>query len=599
MDQFKTILAVLRKHHFWALGALVLLVLLVSWSMATGKLSKDFDTRKGTINSRFSEMATIAGEVSPANQEVINAVLQEHNKLTRNVTSAWEFLYKQQQQNNPLPSVLGKTFQTVWESLGPEEPIPGEYLDVYGTFIKRHFPRLLEQVDIRRPKTAKPEAGREPAGIPGGPGMRPGVETVEYVGKVVWDKQNFDQLMARFNWGDKPPTSPQVRLTQEDLWVYETLLNIVRDLNKDSTSHYNASVKRIVAVDIGRDATKAFADARNTLGLGGLSLAGGGTPGMPGAPAAGPGAMPGIMPGAMPGPMPMGMGAEPMGPGMQGMPGEMMMGRMPAGTDPTEALLLGRYVDENGQPVPVDAGKAKHPYYEFKMMPIRMSLLMDQRKIPELMVKCANSNMPIEIRQLRLSPGQTAKVDYAGTTSNRNLGAGMNVGSPMMGEGPGGMGPMMETPGANPYGAGGQGGMGLEDMMAGVPGVGGRAGGLVASEGTYVGPYDMPVEILGIIYIYNPPDASKLGTGTAATQPAGEVAPVAGVTTPGTTAAATPAPGTTPAPAPGTVPAPGATPAPGTAPAPGTIPAPVPGATPTIPPSPAPAATPAAVPAKG
>jgi len=49
-----------------------------------------------------------------------------------------------------------------------------------------------------------------------------------------------------------------------------------------------------------------------------------------------------------------------------------------------------------------------------------------------------------------------------------------------------------------------------------------------------MGPYDVPVEIQGIIYIYNPPDVNALGTGTAA-----EAAPGAA---PAADAAATPPP---------------------------------------------------------
>ena len=35
-----------------------------------------------------------------------------------------------------------------------------------------------------------------------------------------------------------------------------------------------------------------------------------------------------------------------------------------------------------------------------------------------------------------------------------------------------------------------------------------------------LGPFDIPVEIHGIIYIYNPPDLATLGTGTATEKPA-------------------------------------------------------------------------------
>ena len=66
------------------------------------------------------------------------------------------------------------------------------------------------------------------------------------------------------------------------------------------------------------------------------------------------------------------------------------------------------------------AADAEHPYAEFKMMPIRMKLVMKEQKVPEVLVKCANSNMPIEIRQVRINPGGGArlKLQQEGATAS-------------------------------------------------------------------------------------------------------------------------------------------------------------------------------------
>ena len=40
------------------------------------------------------------------------------------------------------------------------------------------------------------------------------------------------------------------------------------------------------------------------------------------------------------------------------------------------------------------------------MMPIRMNLVMDQRRLPNLLVACVNSNMPIEVKRVRIVKGQ-------------------------------------------------------------------------------------------------------------------------------------------------------------------------------------------------
>ena len=557
MDQLKVILAAIKKHHFWVLGGVVLILLLGVWWQATSGLAKQYEGRKGTLKGHFQKISTLAGAVDPPNAGVIEAIGRVHDDMTKDVLEAWKFLYKQQQDKNRLPEDLGPEFISVWNSLQPDDPIPDEFRDIYWTFITNYLPTQCKRAHIRRPKDGEAERRRL------GPGLMPeggpaGTENIEYVGKVVWDQQNYDQLRARFNWRSRP-TTQQIRLAQEDLWVYDTLLNIVRDLNEGARSHYNAPVKRIAALDIGREAANAFAVAQNALGLGSLqgvaaSAAPGVMPtgeGMPQVPPAGPGMMGegGMGPGMA---SPEMMNPEMMGPGMM-MPGAAALG---------EGLLAGRYVDENAQPVPIEQGVPKQPYTEFKMMPIRFSLVMDQRKIPELMGMCADSNMPIKIRQLRLSPGRTAKVDYAGSVVTT---PGMNMmPSPASPYGPGNFSMGMEE-----GGIGGPGATPMENMMPGPGGVGGLG------QGSYVGPYDMPVEILGIIYIYNPADPLKLGKGTAATQPGTgpAVTPATPATIPGTTPAVPP--GTTPAVPPGTTPAvpPGTTPATTPATKPGTAPA--------------------------
>ena len=72
-----------------------------------------------------------------------------------------------------------------------------------------------------------------------------------------------------------------------------------------------------------------------------------------------------------------------------------------------------RYVDDKGQPLP--ASEPEYPYVkssgEFKMMPIRMSLVMDERSLPKLLVECGNSNMPIEVRRVRILKTQDPPAD--------------------------------------------------------------------------------------------------------------------------------------------------------------------------------------------
>ena len=80
------------------------------------------------------------------------------------------------------------------------------------------------------------------------------------------------------------------------------------------------------------------------------------------------------------------------------------------GADP----LANRYLDSEGQPYggePEDA--------EFRRLPVRMRLTMDQRWIPQLLIECANAALPIEVKQLRLNPNQSGA--GFGSTANRSF----------------------------------------------------------------------------------------------------------------------------------------------------------------------------------
>ena len=248
------------------------------------------------------------------------------------------------------------------------------------------------------------------------------------------------------------------------------------------------------------------------------------------------------------------MGSEGMmGGGMmgEGMGTEGMMGaRSPGSVDPANF----RYVDNEYSPLTAqrirDAMREGRPEDAFlvvaKRMPVRLRLVVDQRRIHRLLAEFGNSLLPVEIRQVRVNP-PTGGAGFGGGMGG--YGGGMGYEGGMMGGMMGGgmMGGMMDggTMGGGMYDEYG-GGMGGEsgydeyggDSYGGMSGMGygGEGYGTMAGGGRgrrEVGMttrYDVPVEVYGIIYIYNPVDRNKLGETTAptltGTAPAG--APTAG-----------------------------------------------------------------------
>ncbi len=145
-----------------------------------------------------------------------------------------------------------------------------------------------------------------------------------------------------------------------------------------------------------------------------------------------------------------------------------------------------RYVDSNFKPVPAaklrSAMKSSNPEDAFfavaKRVPIKFRVKMDQAKHAKLLAECGNGNLMIEVKQVRINAADG--------------GGGISIGGGMAGVLGGGMG--MDDPG------GGADSSGDSGMSFGA--------GPTASQASQPDP---PIEIYGIVYLFNPVDFSKLG----------------------------------------------------------------------------------------
>jgi len=551
MDQVRLGLAAIKKHHFWVLCGVAVLLGMAIWWWATRGLAAQINERKSSLESTHDAVLQITTGGKHPNQKVIDEIKTEHDNLTKEVLEAWTILYKDQKDRNKWPPELGPDFHTYMELLGPDEPIPERMRDTYMYFIRNHFPEMYEIVDIRLRPALNPDgtimkddegkpikvdpfetrvAGRDlggvsdyggseqygeqygSGGVPTPMGTTQRTANQELVGKVFWNMNDLKRIRNDFYWATQPK-SIQVRLAQEDLWVYEALLRIIAKTNEHATSHYNAAVKRIEALEIGKQAAAVFAQ------LYGQSLRGGGMTSTSGSGAyednvsgsaaededgsafGGP-AMPMTMPGSFGGSP--GFGSSPGSYDPEAasvMPSAFGPGRMPAGGDIEEylkmTLLHGRYVGKDGMPL---AATDTQPFAEFKMMPIRMVLLVDQRRISRFLVNCANSSMPVEVRRVSINPGKGGVLDLGRPSSAGPTGMPTGLG--------GGFG---EDSASDMY----------EETGSSIGSSMGQLGAVRRQDREFS--YDIPIELLGIIYIFNPPDKDKLGRGgeAAVTAPTG------------------------------------------------------------------------------
>lgn len=520
MDKLKNALAVAKKQYFWILSSLAVVVGLAAWYQATADLAKRFETRRSALMNHFQEMQKIVAETNHPNPKMIESIEKKTDALKENVLMAWELLYQEQKDKNRLPDGLSDEFKRAFEALGPKNRLPDYLLEHYQNFIEGHFKQVFQIIDVRRPADAPAPTGAAAPGATGaGPiahagevDVAPATTTtrprasvhgpadkgVEMVGIVEWD--GAEALPSRFRWETRPSTL-EVRIAQEDLWVYEALLRVIKNTNAGATAHYNAKVKRIIAMEIGQDVIRGAAQRSPR----------GGGPSGPMAIAPGMGAG---------GPIATAAGETEYAPaaGATTTPDATVDAE-------TQRLISDRYVNEEGKPL--QAGQ-EPPYAEFNMMPFRLELVMDQRELPRLLSECANSNMPIEARLVRIRPGEAPPITIAAPTVSSQEG------------------------GEQSASLGGPGEAFKYSSSAKRP-IAISGGKQVAGE---YGPFDVPVEIRGIIYIYNKPDRAKLGTGAATEKPEEPAAPEQPAPAPGETPTTPP-----PSPTPTTSPTPPSTPA--------------------------------------
>ncbi len=400
MDQVRAIAKVIWEQRFWVLSVLGLLVAVVCWKMSSGALDAKFTERKSAIDGMFTAMQGLKNKPVHPNQVVNEEDQTQVVQQAEYVNAVWTDLYNRQKESVlKWPEELGSQFISYIETLKFRDPIRINMRSFYQNYIGRRFDGLLEIVNAQKLAEGSSAGGygggREyggPSSYGGATGGVPGANE-DYL--VEWLDQG--KLRDKLAFATNKPTALQIWITQEDIWVYETLLNVIAETNKarGATRPDNTAIRTIVTLEVGAGASQGMGTTPPKVY-------------MPPAAAGEAGAMPG---GEYSGEYRGGeAGAVPYA-GREGMPG---VEGDAAAVD--AALLAGRYLDDTGAPLAGDGDLGK----EYRQLPIRMELVMDQRWIPQMLVECGNSPLPIEVQQLRINPDK-ALAGFEGTGGSMGM----------------------------------------------------------------------------------------------------------------------------------------------------------------------------------
>jgi hypothetical protein len=304
------------------------------------------------------------------------------------------------------PSNLSEEFRTYIEKLKFGDEIRRGLRAHYNNYIQNHFPALPKIVGALE----VPEGGQSGMGDygrggssfnlqslmgdrsgrgRGGPegGVEDAVEEPDFI--VIW----ADQQLIRAELAPRTtPSAKRIWKTQEDLWVYEALLQIIANTNQAAHADRfsNAAVRVIQSLEVGRAAAQASRGTGRIDMLVSGATSGGSDPRLEGG-------------GAAYGSGERGGGESMMSEGYYG--GGERGGRGGVTVDDDLELFNNRYVGADGAPIP-DPGDGNPAAFgtEFKRLPVRMTLTMDARWLPQLIAECANAPLQVEVQEVRINP---------------------------------------------------------------------------------------------------------------------------------------------------------------------------------------------------
>ncbi len=520
MDKIRPILKSLYVHRVRITCGLVALASLATWYLASdfvekerAKNAQNLDNKKRSIDS---VLKTTADTGSPAitvqahpNQRTIQEMDVQIAKAADGALEAWKYRYQQQSQILKFPEELPQHIRQAMAKHSPPEKLPFGEKDPIDENMRYTF---MENIVKRMPALARvvgskwifdesdiedatsgssskesPSVGRG-GGAGAGAGGRAGglsAETAKVAeDNVIWDASNQELWNAKVTQfrlldGNKEsvnrPTTHQMLAVQQDLWILEAMLEIIAKVNEGIEGNDLVPIERIDHILIGKDAlaelgtlsaiemeVSAGARKSGNAGIGGISKkrerSGSASPEAQARLAAG--------------------------------------GGKKFDKKASDSPFHGRYVDRNYEPLSADdirqvmtANQLSERSYlaVAKRVPVRVAVIMDERKIRDFLAAAANSPFNFEVRQFRLNkhvPGEGA--------SARNAKKGGSA-SPSLSRG------------------GGGGGMSAEDDAQSNTGGGSTAASMTLAPAEQRNNFDVKVEFVGIVKMYNPVNPALLG----------------------------------------------------------------------------------------
>ncbi len=421
------------KYHFWILAAIVPFLLLPMVFAANGGLLQRIQSQKSSIDGHVSALRGIQAETEHPNAAWVAVVDGRTAELRKAILEQWQAFSASQQPLRVWPPELGADFLATIQSLenGQIDRLPSNLLQRYQNTVPDLVRKLPARMGCEEHMMEDQTLGLGVA--PGGIGSGDDIESPEasmtHV-PLVWRSEDQKRLFTSFLWPREPSTA-QVRLAQEELWVYGLFCDTIRTLNAGATGAFNATITSVETLAVGHPAAEDAPGGRGgnrvmwQVDLNQLAPPAEGMEGMPPPDATG---------GITSGPL-----TRPSHPRFDSSAGSGFVADMPIGpttgegglgedgglvpaASPDDPLHEWIYVDFQGRPLTAAELKTSPDAAMVHLMPFTLRVVIDQRKLDTLLQNLAENAIPIDVRQVRINPGSQA------TPGTGPLGSGGGVG---------------------------------------------------------------------------------------------------------------------------------------------------------------------------
>lgn len=426
-DSLRQQLAPVIKHHFWILAALTPLLLVPAVFMSAGQLKTTIDREQATIDGHVSTLNAVRGEPDHPNDAWVKTFDGRTQAVRKEILQEWQGFWESQALLRSWPDALGTDFLASVRAVesGTRSDLQFRDLQRYQNTVPdlvRLLPQRMGCQELMGDTTdgAEGPIRRLPQRRPIGQG-RDGEESPEasaQLSPLEWKAEDQARLFTSFVWA-KAPSTTQVLLAQEELWVYGLFCDTINRMNKGAKGAYDASITMVDELAVGYPAAEEKPGGRGSgriLGLQDPASAPGVDDGLPPEPTTELGREGGTGPEGRP-PHPRFSGTAGAADGFEGRGGFGESSPMPSGEQapgedgsgapaptPDDLLKQWIYVDFSGKPLTATELTTVPDAQLVHLMPFVLRVTIDQRQIDRLLADLAASPIPIDVRQVRVNP---------------------------------------------------------------------------------------------------------------------------------------------------------------------------------------------------